>query len=163
MALESLLEWSLLAVTTCLLVMFLVRQTSSKHGKSRSSGCKPLPGPWGIPLLGNMLSLGRSAPHIVLTNLSKKFGSIYQIRLGSRPVLVLNGYDAINKALVKKAAIFAGRPQLFSTNLYLSCCPGNYNLSFGRLTSATCCIGNWPSRPFATSLQVPKPSLLSRW
>nr|XP_054762634.1 cytochrome P450 1A1-like [Lytechinus pictus] len=112
-----------LLVTVVILVtrVWLSESSRPKPIKMKSSSSRddtrPLPGPYGIPVLGNMLSLGRSDPHLSLMNLAKKFGSIFQIRLGSRPVLVLNGYEAIHKALIKQAVIFAGRPKLFTFEL----------------------------------------------
>ncbi|XP_064639839.1 cytochrome P450 1A1-like [Lineus longissimus] len=73
------------------------------------------PGPYGVPVLGNLLQLGRE-PHKTLTAYRKTYGNVYQLTLGSRPTVVLNGYDTVRKALVKQADDFAGRPDFYSFN-----------------------------------------------
>ena len=75
---------------------------------------KQLPGPWGLPLLGNIFQLG-AAPHETFIQMARKYGDVFQICIGSRPVLVLNGYDTIRQALVKQGVDFAGRPDLTSS------------------------------------------------
>ncbi|XP_063962204.1 cytochrome P450 1A1-like [Lytechinus pictus] len=78
------------------------------------SKAKSLPGPWGLPILGNLLNLGSDEPHVGLMKLAKEYGNVYQIRLGSRPVVVLCGQEAIRSALVHQPVAFAGRPDLAS-------------------------------------------------
>ena len=123
-------SYVLLLVVVILGTHLLITKTLNGRVKFGGNGAKSVPGPRGIPVFGNMLSLGRSAPHISLTNLAKKFGNIFQIRLGSRPVLVLNGYDTIHKALVKQPVVFAGRPKLFTFQLLHSMSPNNTSMSF---------------------------------
>ncbi|CAL1534717.1 unnamed protein product [Lymnaea stagnalis] len=72
-----------------------------------------LPGPRGIPILGNLLQLGKK-PHLTLTDFRNKYGDVYQITMGSRPTVVINGVKAIRQALVKQAEDFAGRPDFYS-------------------------------------------------
>ena len=48
------------------------------------------------------------------TKLSKEYGDIFSLYIGSRLVVVLNGSDVIHEALVKNSTAFAGRPDLFS-------------------------------------------------
>lgn len=78
--------------------------------RSESAGA-PLPGPYGIPILGNVLQMG-AAPHEAFRKMAKTYGNVFRIHIGSRMVVVLNGYDAIRQALVKQAVDFAGRPDL---------------------------------------------------
>ncbi|XP_072293175.1 cytochrome P450 1B1 [Eucyclogobius newberryi] len=81
--------------------------------RTRSS----LPGPFPWPIIGNAAQMG-SAPHKYLTRLTQKYGDVFQIKLGSRPVVVLNG-DSIKQALVKQGPDFAGRPD-FTSFKYVS-------------------------------------------
>ncbi|XP_033630841.1 cytochrome P450 1A1-like [Asterias rubens] len=78
---------------------------------------KSLPGPRGLPLLGNILDLGGEALHVNLSQLAQKYGDVYQIRIGSRPVVVLNGMETIRQALVKQSTDFAGRPDFMSSQV----------------------------------------------
>ncbi|XP_040925214.1 cytochrome P450 1B1-like [Betta splendens] len=72
-----------------------------------------LPGPFAWPLVGNVMQLGHM-PHITLARLAKKYGSVYQIRLGRSDIVVLNGERAIRQALIERGADFAGRPDFAS-------------------------------------------------
>lgn len=76
-------------------------------------GLRRPPGPRGYPVLGNVLEL-RKDPHLVLTRLSRRYGDVMEVRIGSRPVLVLSGLDTIRQALVKQGEDFMGRPDLYS-------------------------------------------------
>ncbi|NXB71475.1 CP1A5 protein, partial [Donacobius atricapilla] len=77
------------------------------------SGLRRPPGPRGYPVLGNVLEL-RKDTHLALTRLSRRYGDVMEVRIGSRPVLVLSGLDTIRQALVKQGEDFMGRPDLYS-------------------------------------------------
>uniref|UniRef100_A0A3Q3IVP3 Uncharacterized protein n=1 Tax=Monopterus albus TaxID=43700 RepID=A0A3Q3IVP3_MONAL len=72
-----------------------------------------LPGPFAWPVVGNVMQLGQM-PHITFTKLAKKYGSVYQIRLGCSDIVVLNGDRAIRQALIQHSTEFAGRPNFVS-------------------------------------------------
>ncbi|KAM8804736.1 cytochrome P450 1A5-like [Eudromia elegans] len=76
-------------------------------------GLKRPPGPRGLPILGSVLQLKKD-PHLALTKLSRQYGDVMEIRIGTRPVLVLSGLDTIKQALVKQGEDFMGRPDLHS-------------------------------------------------
>ena len=67
------------------------------------------PGPFGLPLVGNLFQLGDS-PHVALTEMAKVYGSVFSIRLGGRNAIVLNNQDVVKEALSKRACHFSGRP-----------------------------------------------------
>ncbi|XP_044523286.1 cytochrome P450 2F2-like [Gracilinanus agilis] len=67
------------------------------------------PGPRPLPLLGNLLQLRSRDMVTSLTKLSQEYGPIFTVHLGSRPVVVLSGYDTVKEALVDKAEEFSGR------------------------------------------------------
>eukprot|EP00071_Canis_lupus_P002331 XP_003433938.1 cytochrome P450 1A1 [Canis lupus familiaris] len=102
----------LLASTVFCLVLWVVKAWQPRLPK----GLKSPPGPWGWPLLGNVLTLGKS-PHLALSRLSQRYGDVLQIRIGSTPVLVLSGLDTIRQALVRQGDDFKGRPDLYSFSL----------------------------------------------
>ncbi|NXS91437.1 CP1A5 protein, partial [Jacana jacana] len=101
-------EVLLAAAVFCL--VFLLIQSLQQHVPK---GLKKPPGPRGYPFLGNVLEL-RKDPHLALTRLSQKYGDIMEIRIGTRPVLVLSGLETIRQALVKQGEDFMGRPDLHS-------------------------------------------------
>lgn len=58
-----------------------------------------LPGPNGIPLIGNLLQLDLKRLHKVLEGWADDYGELYTMRLGRRKVLVVSDPDLINDAL----------------------------------------------------------------
>ncbi|KAK2841901.1 hypothetical protein Q5P01_012101 [Channa striata] len=69
------------------------------------------PGPRPIPILGNLLLLNLENPVADLQRLAKRYGNVYTLFMGPRPMVVISGVQAIKEALVNKAADFSGRPQ----------------------------------------------------
>uniref|UniRef100_A0A672Y4M6 Cytochrome P450, family 2, subfamily X, polypeptide 9 n=1 Tax=Sphaeramia orbicularis TaxID=375764 RepID=A0A672Y4M6_9TELE len=69
------------------------------------------PGPRPIPIFGNLLELDLENPLADLRRLSKQYGNVYSVFIGSKPVVVLNGFQAIKEALVNKGNDFSGRAQ----------------------------------------------------
>ncbi|XP_036763587.1 cytochrome P450 1A2 [Manis pentadactyla] len=116
MALSQLSPFSatelLLASAICCLVFWVVRAWQPQVPK----GLKSPPGPWGWPLLGHVLTLGKN-PHLALSRLSQRYGDVLQIRIGCTPVVVLSGLDTIRQALVRQGDDFKGRPDLYSFTL----------------------------------------------
>jgi cytochrome P450 len=60
---------------------------------------KQLPGPPGIPVLGNLLQFSAVKLHRIIENWSNQFGSIFKINLGNHPVLVITDPEAIQYVL----------------------------------------------------------------
>lgn len=85
-----------------------------------------LPGPFAWPVVGNAMQLGQM-PHITFSKLAKKYGNVYQIRLGSSDIVVLNGYASIRKALLQHSTEFAGRPNFLSFKFV----SGGNSMTFG--------------------------------
>lgn len=65
------------------------------------------PGPLGIPILGFLPFVSKNF-HLTLTQLAVKYGSCYQIFLGSKRVVVLNDARLIKDAF--RQPVFSGRP-----------------------------------------------------
>ncbi|EDO29403.1 predicted protein [Nematostella vectensis] len=77
---------------------------------SRKERLPPGPAPW--PIIGNLdLLIRKEALYKTFTNLSHKYGGVFRLYLGSKPVVVLNG-KAIYDSLARQPSVFAGRPTL---------------------------------------------------
>lgn len=70
------------------------------------------PGPRYIwPILGNLVEMGKySAPSIAFTELSKIYGDIYSMTLGSASCVVVNSLDLIREILNEHGKSFGARP-----------------------------------------------------
>ncbi|XP_015276373.1 PREDICTED: pro-neuregulin-3, membrane-bound isoform-like, partial [Gekko japonicus] len=78
-------------------------------------------------LLGNVLQLGR-LPHLTFCELARRYRDVFQLRLGMRAIVVLNGEAAIRQVLVQQSGLFAGRPNFPSFRLM----SGGKSMAFGR-------------------------------
>ena len=101
---------SLGPLETCLLVVTLL--LVCWYLRSRSSRKEP-PGPWGLPLVGYLPFLGKKM-HLTLLSLSHKYGEVFQLRMGSRRVVVISGQRCVREALLNRGLVFAGRPDFYS-------------------------------------------------
>ncbi|CAI5684568.1 unnamed protein product [Oreochromis niloticus] len=94
------------SIVLCLTVFVLIHFLSSNM--TQKDGKEP-PGPTPLPMFGNLLQLDLKRIHVTLLELSKKFGSIFTIYLGTKKVVVLVGYNAVKEALVDYAEVFGER------------------------------------------------------
>ena len=74
------------------------------------------PGPFPLPIIGNLHLLG-TKPHEILAKYSKKYGGIFSISFGLRRVIVISEIETVREALIEKANIFAGRPKSHTADL----------------------------------------------
>ncbi|KAG7333768.1 hypothetical protein KOW79_002175 [Hemibagrus wyckioides] len=113
-----------------IIVFYLLRQNRlSKHLFVNIP-----PGPKPLPVVGNFGSLfvppfilklfvwkteeydkkkaSPISPQVGLTDLSKVYGNIYSLFVGSQLVVVLNGYELVRDALSNHAEVFSDRPDI---------------------------------------------------
>lgn len=100
---------SLVAMTTVCLVYLILKFFHTEIPE----GLRRLPGPKPLPLIGNVLEMG-SKPYLSLSAMSKRYGHVFQIQIGMRPVVVLSGSETVRQALIKQGEDFSGRPDLYS-------------------------------------------------
>ncbi|XP_072043823.1 cytochrome P450 2U1-like [Amphiura filiformis] len=70
------------------------------------------PGPTGWPILGNLPSLDPVAPYLSLNKFAEKYGSVFSLRFGSYPVVILNSYKAVKEAYIRHGDDYNDRPKL---------------------------------------------------
>ncbi|XP_067312745.1 cytochrome P450 2K1-like [Pseudorasbora parva] len=105
---ESLLQFLSTGTVLGALLMFLVLYLLSSGSRSQKEGKEP-PGPKPLPLLGNLLTLDLTRPFDTFCELSKTYGSIFQVFLGPQKTVVLVGYKTVKEALVNHAEEFGDR------------------------------------------------------
>ncbi|KAJ7319207.1 hypothetical protein OS493_036370 [Desmophyllum pertusum] len=94
------LLWFILAVI--LVTLIVNRFTATKNLP---------PGPFPLPIIGNAHKISHDSRHLDLTALEKQYGKVFRLYLGSQLVIV--------EVLVTKSAEFAGRPSLYTLEIYL--------------------------------------------
>ncbi|XP_060098791.1 cytochrome P450 2J2-like [Heteronotia binoei] len=92
----------LIALLVCLLVLRFLRQVQSHKSYP--------PGPLWLPIIGNIWRYAIRLHKDILIKLAKQYGNIYMVWLGSLPIVVLSGYEAVKEGLINQSEGFADRP-----------------------------------------------------
>ncbi|GFP83119.1 cytochrome p450 83b1 [Phtheirospermum japonicum] len=92
-----------------IILFFLFNKNRSKPAKTNLN---VPPGPPGLPVIGNMHHLGTAkTPHVYLWQLSKKYGPIIHMKLGSKPLLIISSAKLAKEVTKTQDLAFCGRPK----------------------------------------------------
>uniref|UniRef100_F1M6Z6 Cytochrome P450 n=1 Tax=Rattus norvegicus TaxID=10116 RepID=F1M6Z6_RAT len=80
----------------------------ASQNRPKTHGHLP-PGPRPLPFLGNLLQMNRRGLLRSFMQLQEKYGDVFTVHLGPRPVVILCGTDTMREALVDQAEAFSGR------------------------------------------------------
>ncbi len=83
---------------------------ADSHARLRRLG--ELPGPRGLPLLGNLLQLEATRLHRILQGWAQKYGPLYRLRAVGRDILVVADGELIGEVLRNRPEAFARRRAL---------------------------------------------------
>ncbi|PPS08519.1 hypothetical protein GOBAR_AA12145 [Gossypium barbadense] len=75
------------------------------------------PGPWKLPLIGNMHQLVGSLPHQTLANMAKTYGSLIHLKTGSISYIVISSPELAEEALKTNDISFASRPTILASKI----------------------------------------------
>ena len=93
----------ILAVSTWLLWKCLKRSRRSEP-----------PGPWGLPIVGYLPFFDTKRPNLAFLELAKKYGDVFQLRIGNDKMVVVNGQRAVRQ-LYSTTTEFLGKPDNFTS------------------------------------------------
>ena len=104
------MAWIYLCV--CIVVLIVWQLSRVFKEKSRAPDCR-LPGPSGLPIIGNAHQLNIKTPHFSLTEMAQQHGPIYKMKLLTDHWVVVNTYDLAREVCFNKGREFSGRPESY--------------------------------------------------
>ncbi|GJT69581.1 geraniol 8-hydroxylase-like protein [Tanacetum coccineum] len=97
------MDYSILYLLFSFLVTLIYGSTIFNHHKSRLP-----PGPYPLPIIGNLLKLS-DKPHRSLATLSKRYGPLMSLKLGSITTIVVSSPDMVKEFFQTHDQMFSGR------------------------------------------------------
>ncbi|XP_060671130.1 cytochrome P450 71D9 [Ziziphus jujuba] len=92
--------------------------------KSKKSNPKLPPGPWKLPIIGNMHHLHGILPHHALRNLAMKYGPLMHLKLGEVSYIIVSSPEIAKEFLKTHDTNFANRPFLLAPKILTYDCTG---------------------------------------
>lgn len=104
----------LVVILSFLLSIFSVLKLSIK--------CKKLhvnlpPGPYKLPIIGNILRLAGSVTHLALRNIASKYGDVMHLQIGEVSVVVISSPEAAKQVMKTQDVNFASRPPILASEI----------------------------------------------
>ncbi|KAL9237973.1 hypothetical protein vseg_012459 [Gypsophila vaccaria] len=96
----------ILVYTLTITLLFLLIKIYKKQNK------KIPPGPRSIPIIGHLHLINKQPLHRLLQDLSSQYGSIYSLRFGFRPVVVISSPSLVSECFTTHDIVLANRPRL---------------------------------------------------
>ncbi|XP_044773598.1 cytochrome P450 2E1-like [Neomonachus schauinslandi] len=106
-----------LGITVALLVWMATLMLISIWKQIYSTWKLP-PGPFPLPIIGNLLQLDLKNVPKSFTKLAERYGPVFTLYLGSQCTVVLHGYKAVKEALLDHKNDLSGRGEIFAFQLH---------------------------------------------
>ncbi|PUZ52929.1 hypothetical protein GQ55_5G012400 [Panicum hallii var. hallii] len=97
-------------------VVVLLKLTKAVFSR-RGAGLNLPPGPWPLPVIGNMHSLLGALPHHAMRGLARRYGAVMLLRLGHVPTVVVSSPEAAREVMKTHDAVVSDRPLYVTANI----------------------------------------------
>ncbi|XLU79507.1 hypothetical protein S245_002928, partial [Arachis hypogaea] len=101
-----------------IIISFLISLLLLRHAKKGKSVHKVPPGPWKLPLIGNLHQLaGSSLPHHALRKLANKHGPLMHLQLGQISAVIVSSPNMAREIMKTHDLAFADRPEFLPSKI----------------------------------------------
>lgn len=106
-------------ISLALFLSFFILVHTQWKKKAKTGGKLP-PGPWRLPIIGNLLHLGGSLPaHHILGDLAKtySFSGLMHLQIGEVSAVIMSSRKMAKEFLRTHDQVFATRPELLASKI----------------------------------------------
>ena len=100
-------------------LFILVALKIGKNLKEKRSAPKLPPGPWKLPIIGNIHHLVTSTPHRKLRDLAKIYGPLMHLQLGEITAIVVSSPEYAREVMKTHDITFASKPKIVAIDILL--------------------------------------------
>jgi len=98
-------------IVVSLFVLFCLSLLSTSRRRA-PKGFRLVPGPKGLPVIGNTLEVPLAQPEKKFLEWSKEFGELYRIQMGWNEWVFVNSDIAAKEIFDKQSAVTSSRPRM---------------------------------------------------
>ncbi|BAT98774.1 hypothetical protein LR48_Vigan06g147200 [Vigna angularis] len=109
-------NFDMLAPISLFVLMLVALKLGRNLTKTKPTPTTP-PGPWKLPIIGNIPHLVTPTPHIKLRDLAKKYGTLMHLQLGEVFTVVVSSAECAKEVMKTHDLLFASRPQILVSKI----------------------------------------------
>ncbi|OIW05382.1 hypothetical protein TanjilG_28848 [Lupinus angustifolius] len=103
----------------CLFIFMIVALKIGKNLKKSHSNLNIPPGPWKLPIIGNIPLILTSTPHRKLRDLAKIYGPLMHLQLGEVFTIIVSSPEYAEEIMKTHDVIFASRPKILASEILI--------------------------------------------